>query len=864
MLMALALCTTLLPAASLAEWNGSATDTAWYNTDDTEFSITTEGELAGLAKIVNGTAEEISQDSFSGKTITLAADIDLAMEEWTPVGDKDNPFKGKFDGGEHEIKKLGISSSDDNQGLFGYVENAEICNVTLSEIIVSGDTNVGGIAGTAVSSTISGCRVVNTEEPNENYSWGVRGRESVGGIVGSSEDSRIVNCENSGTSVYLLISGDYEQARHKLGGIAGVALLSSDACTDEDAVLISSCKNSGRVICTTEANYECTGGIVGRVVSENADYRAVVEDCTNTGVVSSIEAGTGGIVGYAQNASIEGCENKAEIKGTTGVGGIAGYAYYGTQILSCNNSGSVTGNVYDSGAEDEDERVVVYPYNIGGIVGSVYNPRDTSHLHGDCDRLPVYSYNRDSLISSCENSGEVSCAFEWPEALPTVRFVDDEPCAVNIFGAFVGGIAGFAVDSAYFEEEGNTIRIEDCENSGGVSGSSYAGGILGIGKNAELEGCVSTGTVADEDASDTDSIRADVGGFSYTVRFDANGGTVEAQDTLTLANYGVLDSLPTPERRGSYSFDGWYTSPRGGERVESGTVFDESSTVYAHWTYTGADDDYDEPVYSVTVSGTENGSVTVSPRYAECGESVTITVKPDEGFKLASLSVFDQNGDELELTYKGNGRYALQMPDGKVTVEAEFAVDNTALSLFEDVTADKYYYEAVLWAARSGIAEGVDENHFAPESCCTRAQLAALLYRYAQSQGGGFTGAWMFRLPFTDVPEWCSEAVAWCYMNGIVSGYGNGLFGTDDLVTREQAATILHRFAEAMSFDVSVGEDTNILSYNDVFSISDYAIEAFQWTVGAGIMHGADGCLMPKESCTRAQLVTMLYRMLGE
>ena len=577
LLLAVCMMVGLLPTAAFAEgnaWDGSTADTAWYNTNDTSFLINTASELAGLAQIVNGTAGGISQDSFAGKTITLTNDIDLDLMSWTPIGSSATPFQGTFDGDSHSIKGLYIKVSGNNQGLFGYIKSADIRNVTLSNVIVSGDTNIGGIAGTAENSTLAYCTTVNDDAPNERYGWGIRGSESVGGIVGCSQDSHIQNCTNN-AYVYLLINGN-EPARHKLGGIAGVATLSADACSEGDAVLISDCVNTGPITCTTEANYECTGGIVGRLVSDNADYRAIVKSCKNTGTVSSIEAGTGGIVGYAQNASIENCINENAISGTTGVGGIAGYAYYGTQILDCNNSGSVTGNMYSS------TNTTVYPYNIGGIVGSIYNPRDTTHLEGDCDSLPVYSYNRDSLISNCTNSGAVTCSFDWSEAEPTIRFVDGAPYAINIYGSFTGGIAGLAVDSAYFDEEGNAVSIEGCTNSGSVNGKTYTGGVLGVGKNAEVAGCTNSGVVTDADVSDSDTIRADIGSYSYTVRFDANGGAVKPEDTLKIAGYSVLCSFPTPTRDGC-SFDGWFTDAVNGTAVTTETLFHEKTTLYAHW-----------------------------------------------------------------------------------------------------------------------------------------------------------------------------------------------------------------------------------------------------------------------------------------
>lgn len=587
--IALCLCMVLglMPMTVLAEsgnvWNG-AVDTAWYNVEDKSFSINTEAELAGFAQIVNGTASGISQDSFAGKTITLTADLDLNLCHWIPVGTLSAPFQGKFDGGHHSINNLLVKDMDaNNHGFFGCIQDAVICDVTLSGVSVEGNTNIGGIAGKAVNSTITGCTVENSYKEGNDDSWSVYGRESVGGIVGCSQNSRIRSCINK-SNVFLLTSGD-DPARHKLGGIAGVATLSVDKCSEEDAVLIADCINTGKITCTTEENFQCTGGIVGRLVSDNADYRAIVKDCKNTGPVSSIEAGTGGIVGYAQNASIEDCENQNDITGTTGVGGIAGYAYYGTQILNCTNSGSVTGNLYNSADPDDPDAVIVYPYNIGGIVGSIYNPRDTEHLEGDCDSLPTYSYNRDSVISKCINNGDVTCNFIWPEVTAEIRYENGVACAVNVFGAFVGGIAGFAVDSAYFDEEGNVIRIEDCTNYGTVTGNTYTGGVLGIGKNAIVTDCTNNGFVTNaEDDSDSDNVRTYIGSNSYTVRFDANGGAMESEDMLNMALFGVLDALPTPTRD-DYTFDGWFTDAVGGTEITTETVFSGRTTVYAHWTY---------------------------------------------------------------------------------------------------------------------------------------------------------------------------------------------------------------------------------------------------------------------------------------
>ena len=261
-----------------------------------------------------------------------------------------------------------------------------------------------------------------------------------------------------------------------------------------------------------------------------------------------------------------------------------------------------------------------------------------------------------------------------------------------------------------------------------------------------------------------------------------------------------------------------------------------------------------DPTYSVsTPSKTENGSVTVSPKSASKGDTVTVTVKPDSGYVLETLTVTDKNGNELTLKDKGNGKYTFTMPAGKVEVKATFMEDNSMLNFFYDVPNNAYFYEAVKWAVKNGITTGVGNDLFAPEqpctraqivtflwraagspvvnylmpftdvdegayyaeavrwaastgivtgltettfgtdSVCTRAQAAAMIYRCAQAQGKGFTGAWMFHLPFTDVPEWAYESVAWCYMNGVTTGVSETSFAPGNDCTRAQIVTFLWR-----------------------------------------------------------------------
>ena len=254
-----------------------------------------------------------------------------------------------------------------------------------------------------------------------------------------------------------------------------------------------------------------------------------------------------------------------------------------------------------------------------------------------------------------------------------------------------------------------------------------------------------------------------------------------------------------------------------------------------------------------TPDSAENGSVSASRKNASKGTVVTVTVQPEAGYVLETLTVTDKNGNVLELTDKGNGQFTFIMPGSKVEIAATFMEDNSVLNFFYDVPNDAFYYEAVkwavaqeitdgvggnlfapdqpctraqvvtflwraagcpepqstgsfsdvsegsyyakavAWAAANGITGGTGEGRFSPDAACTRGEIVTLLYRYLQSKGEGFTGNWMFLLPFTDVPEWCYEAVAWCYMKNITEGTSATTFSPDDPCTRGQIVTLLYR-----------------------------------------------------------------------
>ena len=254
------------------------------------------------------------------------------------------------------------------------------------------------------------------------------------------------------------------------------------------------------------------------------------------------------------------------------------------------------------------------------------------------------------------------------------------------------------------------------------------------------------------------------------------------------------------------------------------------------------------PSYSVTTPGkTENGTVTVSPRSAEKGDTVTITAKPDSGYRLDDLTVTDKNGKELKLTDKGNGKYTFTMPAGKVEINAAF-VKEVETSPFSDVSTSAYYYEAVKWAQEKGITGGIGNGLFGPNQPCTRAQIVTFLWRAVGSPEPKSMSS------FSDVSadSYYAKAVAWAVENGITTGTGDGKFSPDATCTRAQSVTFLFR---------AIGKLVDSKAeFSDVLTDSYYA-NAVAWAVENGVTNGiGNGLFGPDNSCTRAQIVTFLYR----
>lgn len=254
--------------------------------------------------------------------------------------------------------------------------------------------------------------------------------------------------------------------------------------------------------------------------------------------------------------------------------------------------------------------------------------------------------------------------------------------------------------------------------------------------------------------------------------------------------------------------------------------------------------------YKITVSETENGIVKLSQSSVSGGNSLTITAVPDEGYVVSDMLINGQSVGRQTV-------YTINSVKENIEVKVIFA-KKTELP-FTDVIESDWFFENVKYAYENGLFNGVSETEFGPQIEMTRAMLVTVLYR---AEGEPAVNK---SVPFADVDEnaYYASAVIWAQQNGIVNGVAENAFAPDDNITREQIAAIMFRYAQYKGYDVSVGENTNILSYTDAKDISEYAVSAMQYAVGSGLMKGkTESTINPLDNATRAEVAAILQRFI--
>ena len=476
--------------------------------------------------------------------------------------------------------------------------------------------------------------------------------------------------------------------------------------------------------------------------------------------------------------------------------------------------------------------------------------------------------NRIALASGYKGVGTICSAGTYTVMAPNGNSNDSHylliPASGNSFcvtaASDAAAYAGTKVKQLLVSDDGTTIQLDPPSGKVIQSGDDTplqfdedtgtiivpVGGLVD-GETWPAGGTVAKDGTAEKTVIDVASITLDKDALTLYTNRDPKTATLTATVSPDNATDKTVTWISADEKIATVE-NGVVTAVGNGTTTITAQTGEKTATcVVTVRTYSSGGGS-SSPSYSVTTpSKTENGTVTVSPRSAEKGDTVTITVKPDSGYQLDDLTVTDKNGNELNLTDKGNGKYTFTMPASKVEINATF-VKEVETSPFSDVSTDAYYYEAVKWAQEKGITGGIGNGLFGPNQPCTRAQIVTFLWRAAGSpEPKGMSS-------FSDVSadSYYAKAVAWAVENGITTGTGDGKFSPDATCTRAQSVTFLFR---------AIGKLVDSKAeFSDVLTDSYYA-NAVAWAVENGVTNGiGDGLFGPDNSCTRAQIVTFLYR----
>ena len=436
-----------------------------------------------------------------------------------------------------------------------------------------------------------------------------------------------------------------------------------------------------------------------------------------------------------------------------------------------------------------------------------------------------------------------------------------ENCEIKVTDIRTGD--GTYLNCAVAVQYGGTATVKS-----GIYTAPYAAYVYSSGGTINIENGTFTGVVRADATTDTTAVinikngsfngEIQKGGGPGSETISITGGTFSFDPSTKVKNNGTDYIVKRAGSEGAYTYtvlaksgltSGVYLTDPSGALASNYYV---SSTANGVWTVSysapssGGGSSSSSRRYDVSAPSVKHGDVTVSPKSASKGDTVTITVKPDSGYELDTLTVKDASGSKIKVKDKGDGKFTFTMPASKVTVSAEFAEIETLD--FADVPTDAYYYEAVKWAAKKGITGGIGNGLFGPNQPCTRAQIVTFLWRAAGSPEPKTMSS------FADVSmdAYYAKAVAWAVENGITTGTGDGKFSPDATCTRAQSVTFLFR---------AIGKLVDSKAeFSDVLTDSYYA-NAVAWAVENGVTNGiGDGLFGPDNSCTRAQIVTFLFR----
>lgn len=787
LLLVVAMCLTLLPIAAFA-------------VDDEETAAAPEKFVITSVSDLQTFADAVNEGDYDGKTdavVTLDADLDLAGIAWIPMGDTSHDFAGTFDGQGHTISNLTIGTADapitgELAGLFGVVEGT-VKNLFLDEVSVNANVGyyVGGLAAYAVG-PIENCHI--TKLDMDAVASGV------GGLIGYA---------TSGNSIYgCSVSGEIavKSGCQGVGGFIGSMGKNAQITYSGATVAVTAPKER-----STNA-----GGFIGKGNGES-DKATVINNCYATGNVTG-GSYSGGFAGGLWGLNIENCYaagnvTQAAASMASFVGTDASDPHYYGSIKNCYTTGEVIGtaaNTYAFAQQDATERSPITNCYFVDTNSEIKNTNETATAK-TLDEMKTEDFatalnNNNPANGWIYKDGQTPLCGAEPadysavdEALPKIPadltvYTDETVAALNTAKANV--VKGKVI-AKQSEVDAWATAIEDAVVALEYKSADYTKVDAALAK-----------------------VPSDVNGYTDASVAALNAAIAAVDRTKNITEQTAVDAMATAIEN----------AIAGLTRKSSGSS--GSST----------------PRYEVTAPGqTAGGTVSVSPKNAAKGSTVTITVTPAEGYEVGSVTAKDAKGNTIAVTDKGNGKYTFIMPGSKVSIGTAFT-KTPETSPFDDVSVDAYYFDAVKWAADKGITGGVSDNLFAPDDGCTRAHIVTFLWRAAGSpEPKSMTS-------FTDVTAsaYYAKAVAWAVENGVTNGTTATTFDPDAVCTRAQAVAFL---ARALN-----GKGGSSAAFTDVPADSYYA-DAVAWAVANRVTNGVSSDrFAPDNSCTRAQITAFLYR----
>ena len=608
--------------------------------------------------------------------------------------------------------------------------------------------------------------------------------------------SKITNCWTSGS----IVSGS--KIEKNIGGIVGVTV---QGCT------ISGCYSTATLtgnFMNSEGYYtepdpaDWPSDTIGGIVGAQFDGDLTVTDCWFGGkiVVNSLSAAVAGIIGYADDATLVNCMVTAKDMDVDSGGNTCWMGYMW--------SGTVENNYWP------DDEKAYDPSPLESVGGAASEDQGTA----------VSDFTADAVLAGLQ--AHTGSGITWVAGIDHPTFDWDSRNIVADYTAVYAAIkAARAVDGTLYA---NYSDVQDAIDAVEYNKSKADQAQVNAMAQA-VEDAVAKLTYRSADYTKVDEAvaKADALNEADYTDFSAVKAALEAVDrTKNITQQAEVDAMAQAIE----------DAVSGLTRKSTGSDRNDSSST---------------PSYPVTPDRADNGAVSVSPKNAIQGSTVTVKVTPDSGYVVDEVAVTDNRGNEVKLTQTGAGKYTFTMPAGAVTVKPTF-VRETGESPFRDVSERDYYYDAVRWAAEQGITSGTSADLFSPSAPCTRAQMVTFLWRAAGSPNVG--GA----LTFTDVADsaYYAPAVRWAASVGVTSGTGAGRFSPDDPCTRGQMAAFLYRWQQSPAASGSN-------PFADVAD-SDYYYAAVLWAYQKGVTQGVSAsAFAPSAPCTRGQMAMFLYQLKG-